>query len=97
MHELKAGAYKHYKGGLYLVIGKATHADTGELLVVYVPLAVTGGTGIMVRPYDTFTENITVKNMTVPRYMYIGEEVAPAVATWYDPLSGYRGADRVDC
>ena len=35
---MKAGRYRHYKGGEYQVQGVATHSETGELLVVYTPL-----------------------------------------------------------
>ena len=32
------GAYRHYKGGEYEVIGVARHSETHEPLVVYRPL-----------------------------------------------------------
>ncbi len=96
MSELQAGVYKHYKGGLYLLLGIAEHTETHERLVVYVPLSVRAGAKMQARPYGMFVGHVEIRGMIVPRFMYIGEEVDPAVARWYDPLSGYRGADRVD-
>ena len=32
------GTYRHYKGGLYKVIGNAVHTETEEPLVIYHPL-----------------------------------------------------------
>lgn len=91
-----AGIYKHYKGGLYLLLGVAEHSETDERMVVYVPLGVKSGARMKVRPYDMFRGTVTVKGNTVPRFLYIGQEVDPAVARWYDHLSGYKGADRDD-
>lgn len=96
MNELKAGVYKHYKGGLYFMLGTARHSETDEKLVAYIPLGVKTGPRITVRPYDMFFADVTVDGVTKPRFAYIGEEVADVFAKWYDPLSGYTGADRVD-
>lgn len=96
MKELKSGIYKHYKGGLYLVLCRARHSETNEPLIAYIPLGVKHGARMTVRPYEMFFEEVTVNGRKVPRFTYIGETVEPAVADWYDPLSGYRGADRVD-
>lgn len=35
---IKLGTYRHYKGGLYNVIGNAVHTETEEPLVIYHPL-----------------------------------------------------------
>jgi hypothetical protein len=94
--ELKAGIYKHYKGFLCLVLGVARHSETDEKLVAYVPLGVKQGPRLTVRPYDMFFDQIRVNGITKPRFVYIGEEVEPVFAKFYDPLSGYRGADRID-
>jgi hypothetical protein len=96
MNQLYAGVYKHYKGGLYLILGAARHSETEERLVAYVPLYVRVGPRIVVRPYDTFFETVTVKDVKKPRFMYIGESIDEVFNQFYDPLSGYKGADRVD-
>lgn len=35
---IKLGIYRHYKGGLYKVIGNAVYTETEEPLVIYHPL-----------------------------------------------------------
>lgn len=96
MNELKAGIYKHYKGGLYMVLGVARHEETNEKLVAYIQLSGKHGAKIWVRPYRTFFDEIIINGVVKPRFAYIGEEVSDIFAKWYDPLGGYRGADRVD-
>ncbi|MDB5181589.1 MAG: hypothetical protein JWP13_352 [Candidatus Saccharibacteria bacterium] len=96
MNELKAGVYKHYKGGLYMVLGTARHSESREKLVAYIPLGVKAGPRMTVRPYGMFFEDVIVQGRQIPRFTYIGEDVEEPVADWYDSLSGYKGADRVD-
>jgi hypothetical protein len=96
MPELKAGVYKHYKGGLYLVLGVARHSETEEKLVVYVPLGVVAKPRIVARPYDMFFETVKFNNQDKPRFLYIGEQPDTQSASMYDKLSGYKGRDRVD-
>ncbi len=50
------GIYKHYKGDQYIVLGVATHSETGEKLVVY--RALYGDSRLYVRPYEMFIEKI---------------------------------------
>lgn len=96
MTDLLAGVYKHYKGALYLVIGQAHHSETRERLVVYIPLYVREGSTMSVRPYDMFFEKVMVNGREADRFTYMGPTVDAPIAAWYDPKSGYRGADRVD-
>lgn len=96
MSDLAAGVYKHYKGGLYMLLGVAEHTETGERLVVYVPLAVQPGAPIKVRPYGMFTDQVTIDGITKPRFVHIGQAVGDVFAQFYDAKSGYRGGDRVD-
>jgi len=68
--ELKAGRYRHYKGGEYEVQGIATHSETGEQLVVYLPLY--GEGGYWVRPLSMFLETVIHNGEELPRFSYIG-------------------------
>ncbi|MFY9510548.1 MAG: DUF1653 domain-containing protein [Rubrivivax sp.] len=49
------GRYRHYKGGLYDVIGVARHSESLEPLVVYRPLY--NASGLWVRPHAMFFEH----------------------------------------
>lgn len=63
---IPTGTYRHYKGNLYQVYGVARHSETGEQLVVYVPLY--GEGGYWVRPLDMFTEEVELDGQRVPRF-----------------------------
>ena len=67
--EIKPGIYQHYKGKEYRVFDIATHSETGESLVVYKTLY--GDFDLWVRPYDMFTEAVTVEGQKVPRFKWI--------------------------
>ena len=67
--DIKPGKYRHYKGGLYTVIGLARHSETEEQLVVYRPEY--GESGLWVRPLSMFVEHVTVNGQSVPRFEYI--------------------------
>ncbi|MEZ5503811.1 MAG: DUF1653 domain-containing protein [Halioglobus sp.] len=69
---LKAGRYRHFKGGEYRVQGVARHSETGELLVVYTPLY--GEGGLWVRPLAMFQETVLHDDRKRPRFEYIGVE-----------------------
>lgn len=60
------GRYRHYKGGEYEVVGVVRHSETLEVLVLYRPLY--GDTGLWVRPYDMFFEQIEVDGRMQPRF-----------------------------
>ena len=53
-----AGRYRHYKGLEYELVGAARHSETLEPLVVYRPLV--GASGLWVRPYAMFFEELEV-------------------------------------
>lgn len=73
---LPAGIYRHYKGGLYLLIGVGQHTETNEWLVVYV--ALTGahlpGPRIRIRPLGMFLDEISLGDSTALRFEYVGFE-----------------------
>jgi hypothetical protein len=67
---MKAGKYRHFKGGEYRVHGVARHSETGDLLVVYTPLY--GEGGLWVRPLGMFEEVVTHDGRERPRFEYLG-------------------------
>ncbi len=67
--ELKPGIYRHYKGKDYQVIGTAQHSETLETLVVYKPLY--NDSGLWVRPFSMFTEDILQDGKELPRFRFI--------------------------
>jgi hypothetical protein len=68
--DVPAGRYRHYKGGLYEVLGVARHSETDEELVVYRPLY--GERRLWVRPKAMFVECVEVAGQSVPRFCYLG-------------------------
>ena len=67
------GFYRHFKGGLYEVIGLATHSETLESMVVY--RACYGEKGLWVRPAGMFSEEVIHEGRAVPRFARLdGEE-----------------------
>lgn len=62
-----AGTYRHYKGGVYDVLGAARHSESEEQLVVY---ASASGEW-WVRPRAMFFESVTVDGVSVPRFARI--------------------------
>ena len=62
------GAYKHYKGGLYMVLATGRHSETGEWLVVY-RADLDGST--WVRPLAMWNETVLVDGAPVPRFVRI--------------------------
>lgn len=66
--------YRHYKGGLYRVIGDAVHTETEEELVVYMSVE----TGLIwVRPSEMFYEMIDLPDgrRSVARFEEVHEEL----------------------
>ncbi|MDP2665096.1 MAG: DUF1653 domain-containing protein [bacterium] len=62
--ELPVGKYEHYKGGVYEVVGVASHSETLERMVVYKH----GDGELWVRPLAMFTELVEVDGKKVPRF-----------------------------
>ncbi|MGD9947219.1 MAG: DUF1653 domain-containing protein [Desulfobulbus sp.] len=63
---LPLGRYRHYKGGEYEVLGVARHSETLEPLVLYRPLY--NESGLWVRPFAMFVEQIALNGRTQPRF-----------------------------
>jgi hypothetical protein len=70
MNHILLGAYRHYKGGRYEVVGFAKHSETLEEMVVYKSLDGDGGT--WVRPLSMWDDPIEVDGRTVKRFEYEG-------------------------
>ena len=66
---ISIGRYRHYKGGEYEVVGIARHSETLEPMVVYRPLY--NQTGLWVRPFTMFFEQVEVNGMLQPRFALI--------------------------
>jgi hypothetical protein len=68
---LPLGRYRHYKGGEYQVLGVARHSETLEPLVIYRPLY--NQSGIWVRPFTMFLEQVEVNGHPQPRFALLQE------------------------
>ncbi len=73
MHaNIKAGRYRHYKGGEYHVIDTAIHSETEEIVVVYRPLY--GEKKLWVRPLENFLDKVNIEGETIDRFTLIEAE-----------------------
>ncbi len=77
MQRIKLGRYKHYKGGLYRVIGVARHSERpSQEFVVYQALYYSrefGNNSIWIRPKKMFLEKVLAGGKRVPRFKYLGK------------------------
>ena len=78
--KLSLGIYKHYKGQHYKVTGLAHHSETKSPMVLYQALYPInelekqyGNPVTFARPYELFTDNVTIDNKTIPRFKFIKE------------------------
>ncbi len=60
------GRYRHYKGGLYEVLGTARHSETLEPMTLY--RALYGEQGLWVRPAAMFNGTVVVDGREQPRF-----------------------------
>ena len=67
------GIYQHYKGGLYKVIGIASHSETLEKLVIYISLT---NHLLWARPLSMWCEEICIDDAIYPRFTYIGDKLS---------------------
>lgn len=70
--QIPLGRYQHYKGQHYSVVGFATHSETLETMVLYVPLY--GEGGYWVRPLTMFTETIQADGKELSRFTFVSAE-----------------------
>lgn len=76
---LKAGIYRHYKGGYYLLIGIAKMDGANDRFAVYVPLHPYPGCVMTIRPLREFTQTVEIDGLRCSRFRWVGEvtETAP--------------------
>jgi hypothetical protein len=64
------GRYRHYKGGLYEVVGTVRHSETLEPMTLY--RALYGAGGLWVRPAAMFAEQVVVGGVAQLRFTPVG-------------------------
>ncbi|WP_295857203.1 DUF1653 domain-containing protein [uncultured Xylophilus sp.] len=65
----RTGLWRHYKGGLYAVVGSARHSETLEPMTVY--RALYGERGLWVRPAAMFAEEVVIDGVRQPRFVWL--------------------------
>jgi hypothetical protein len=66
------GFYRHYKGGLYEVVGTVRHSEDLSPMTLY--RALYGERGLWVRPAAMFNETVVIDGVTQPRFTFLGAE-----------------------
>lgn len=64
--ETPVGTYRHYKGGMYEVVGTVRHSETLEPLTLY--RALYGQMGLWVRPAAMFNETVVIEGVQQSRF-----------------------------
>jgi hypothetical protein len=67
--ETAPGHYRHYKGGLYDVVGTVRHSETLEPMTLY--RALYGQMGLWVRPAAMFNGTVVIDGVEQPRFSKI--------------------------
>jgi hypothetical protein len=67
--ETTPGKYRHYKGGLYDVVGTVRHSETLEPMTLY--RALYGSMGLWVRPAAMFNGELLVDGVQSKRFSKI--------------------------
>jgi len=68
--EMPKGLYRHYKGGLYRVLGTVRHSEDLQPMTLY--QALYGDQGLWVRPAAMFAEVVSFNGLVQPRFTRIG-------------------------
>ena len=63
------GTYRHYKGGMYEVVGTVRHSESLEPMTLY--RALYGERGLWVRPAAMFVEEVVIDGKRQPRFQRI--------------------------
>ena len=63
------GTYRHYKGGMYEVVGTVRHSESLEPMTLY--RALYGERGLWVRPAAMFEEEVVIDGKRQPRFQRI--------------------------
>lgn len=77
---MTCGQYKHFKGGMYLLLGIAEHTTTEETLAIYVSLdASLPGPRMRARPLAEFVGYVEILSemhsiVKVPRFEFVGDK-----------------------
>ena len=66
-HKIKPGIYRHFKGGLYRVLGVARHSETLEELVVY--QSCVDASQLWVRPLSMWNETVEWDGQKIRRFV----------------------------
>ena len=64
--ETPLGKYRHYKGGLYEVVGTVRHSESLEPMTLY--RALYGQMGLWVRPAGMFNEKVVIEGVLQRRF-----------------------------
>ena len=65
------GLYRHYKGGMYQVLGLLRHSESLEIMVLY--RALYGAQGLWVRPRAMFLETVQVGDVAQARFVWVSD------------------------
>ena len=72
---IQKGRYKHFKGGIFEVLGVALHTETLEKFVLYIHKTEENIDGYWVRPIEMFLgEKELEDGTTVKRFEFVGTE-----------------------
>lgn len=72
---IKPGLYKHFKGGIYEVIGVGHHSETLEEMVIYKHDSPDfGKDALFARPACMWHEHVERDGYSGPRFVYIDKE-----------------------
>ena len=70
--ETPPGRYRHYKGGLYEVVGTARHSETLEPMTLY--RALYGEHGLWVGAIDGLVAQVAYEGVRQPRFARISDK-----------------------